>query len=799
MNKIFKKAITVLGSALMVGSTIGLAAAAAYPAPFVQSGAANVAIVYGSDAALSDVVGASNIMGNLATKLAAQTASGSTGSSGTVEGGDSYKFEKASTKFHIGNNFTTITSTLDETELSTLLAEGKFIDDDNDEFDYTQKVEMNASVLSMFEDNDYAEDEPTIGFRIPAGYNVLNYTLEFSDQPLIDDLTTTNLPIMGKQYYVLSNSSSGANLILTLLDSAESKTLVEGITATVSGKEVSISFVSSTETILMVDGVATNSLTEGQTQKLSDGSYVGIKDILYNSKDGGLSSVEFSIGSGKLKLTSGSEVQINDQAISGLSSVMVNASGALGTSTATLTSIELEWEADNDLFITENGSITMPGFEAVKLSFAGVTYPSSEVTEVTQGGDTYAVLDNFPLKDGPADIAFLYGTTAGTFAGIGKDANNKLITSNTTSVTFDQDTDEYFIVSYASTTEGESYLMRATNFVLDSTTNKTDIQYYKDGVWTDKKTGGKAADTFSIGNAELGISFIDRAGKNVLITANNSGTNFFHLYSKEGLRTYLPWSATHANGTYNQSVGSILLGSTNANWTIGHNATAFYLTFSEEDKDGNIGVGDQFNVSVGWDASTTPEVQVSDLIGEDVTAIEIGDSDVWRSFMYSALATEFLWNQPTSGQDSIKIIYHGDEVVADVYITAPETTVTPGTPGSDGTATELGAVTYKDSESASFAGKNLIVVGGSAINSVAADLLGSAARGPAFTTATGVSAGEFLIQSFDRSGKVALLVAGFNAEDTTKAVTYLTNNAVDTTVGTKLKGTSATTATVVTA
>ncbi len=108
-------------------------------------------------------------------------------------------------------------------------------------------------------------------------------------------------------------------------------------------------------------------------------------------------------------------------------------------------------------------------------------------------------------------------------------------------------------------------------------------------------------------------------------------------------------------------------------------------------------------------------------------------------------------------------------------------------------------MTVMDNAVSTVAGKNLVVVGGSAINSVAAELLGSAYREAAFTSATGVAAGEFLIQSFSRSGKTALLVAGYNAADTEKAVTYLLNNDVDTTVGTKLKGTSATEATLVTA
>ncbi|MFH1238020.1 MAG: hypothetical protein V1491_01120, partial [archaeon] len=161
-------------------------------------------------------------------------------------------------------------------------------------------------------------------------------------------------------------------------------------------------------------------------------------------------------------------------------------------------------------------------------------------------------------------------------------------------------------------------------------------------------------------------------------------------------------------------------------------------------------------------------------------------------FMYSALATEFLWDKPTSGQDSIKIVYHGSEVTADVYITSPEVTLIPG-------GASVGVMTVKDTEVASVSGKNLVVVGGSAINAVAAELLGGAYSEAAFTSATGVAAGEFMIKSFSRAGKTALLVAGYNAADTEKAVTYLLNNVVDTTVGKNYKGTSATEASLVVA
>ena len=200
----FRKISALAASMLMVGMTAGVAGAANYPAPFVVSGTADVAIVYGSGANNFDVIQAGNIRESLEGFM-----SGGGGSS--VSGGDSFKFEKTSTKFNLGDNITGVISTsIDEDELPVLLADGVFVDDDNDEFDFTQKIDISAALqLTMFEDNDYVEDQPTIGFRITSGDNVLDYTIEFSDEPLIEDLETADLTLMGKTYYILSQAVQG--------------------------------------------------------------------------------------------------------------------------------------------------------------------------------------------------------------------------------------------------------------------------------------------------------------------------------------------------------------------------------------------------------------------------------------------------------------------------------------------------------------------------------------------------------------------------------------------------------------
>jgi S-layer protein (TIGR01564 family) len=202
------------------------------------------------------------------------------------------------------------------------------------------------------------------------------------------------------------------------------------------------------------------------------------------------------------------------------------------------------------------------------------------------------------------------------------------------------------------------------------------------------------------------------------------------------------------------------------------------------------------NVTMGWTSGGSSEVEAANYTSTntDAASTEIGDTDVFRDFTYSALATEILLTNPSSGENSITLTYHGDEVTADVYITSPETVVT--TTGGSTTGT-LGNVVVRDSEVDSVSSKNLIVVGGSCINSVAARLVGGARCGSSWTTATGVGSGQFLIQSFADAyteGRIALLVAGYDAADTTNAATYLTTRTVDTAEGKKYIGTTETSA-----
>jgi cysteine-rich repeat protein len=166
----------------------------------------------------------------------------------------------------------------------------------------------------------------------------------------------------------------------------------------------------------------------------------------------------------------------------------------------------------------------------------------------TAGGANYIELDKFELRDGVVDIPLLYGygyyEANNTFVGIGKDANNRLVTAPSGSnLTFDKDTDDFFVASWASNnTEAESYVIRPTNFITDNSVNKVDFQYLKDGVWTTFKTKVLRGDVFSLGSLDFRILDISNIEHSVVLEPefSGSGTSFGRLHDLNGNYMELP-------------------------------------------------------------------------------------------------------------------------------------------------------------------------------------------------------------------------------------------------------------------
>jgi hypothetical protein len=407
------------------------------------------------------------------------------------------------------------------------------------------------------------------------------------------------------------------------------------------------------------------------------------------------------------------------------------------------------------------------------------TMPDSEVTKVSNDGDDSIELE-VPIKDGTAKFNIVYANSSGDFVGVGKSATENLSTSPLGSILYNATSghDKWFVASYATASEAESYLLSAT---VDETSgkNRTTVKNIvtSEDVCKDKAMG----DTCNIGSVSLTIGAVNKSGseKGVNFTAG-TGVNFTTLYTKDGLKIFLPYlvaddAAAMPYGAMNRS------------------SESFRLYFTEEDKDDNIASGGTFYLTLD---DSSDKVQVA---STNVTTYEIGSSDKYEGYVYSDLATKVTIDK-NPDQDTAEVEYHGTESFADVYLTASGATVSSdGAVTSTGSVKKLGSVAVSDAEAASVSGKNLIVVGGSCVNSVAASLLGGALCGADFEAKTGAGAGSFVIETFSQSsGKVATLVAGYNAADTTNAAKYLTTQSVDTTAGKVYKGTSATSASLVT-
>jgi hypothetical protein len=229
-------------------------------------------------------------------------------------------------------------------------------------------------------------------------------------------------------------------------------------------------------------------------------------------------------------------------------------------------------------------------------------------------------------------------------------------------------------------------------------------------------------------------------------------------------------------------------------------AAVLLLEEKKTTESGNANDGDAICVNVDLSGSTSPvEVSVATPevtnIWSDLSSLT-SDSNKQRGVTRYGTYLEY----DSTDNDKVTVKYPDEQMYADLLITAVGAEVT--STGAGGNVAELGSVAVLDSEIDTVSSKNLIVVGGSCINTVAAKLLGSTTPicGADFTNKTGISANQFLVKVLDSpyaTGKVAMLVAGWEGADTRKAVTYVTANKPLTVVGTTLKKQTATYADVV--
>jgi len=768
----FRKISALASSALMLGMTAGIAAAANYPAPFVVGGSPNVAIVYGKGAAFSDQTAGSSIAESLSG-----FASGI-----SVEGGESFMLDKASNHFNFADELDDVFTSLDGDEM-TFLADGSYDDEDVD-VDYEQSITPSNKALTLFADTDYANDAPTIGFHWTNGQTILSYTIDFDDDVNYTEMVDTSMPLMGKEYYVLAASATQ----IDVLDTAETNTLGVGESATIGGRSVTLAYVDATHAKFTVDGQNTGNLVENDEFKLRDDSYIVVTDISYQDYAGGIQSAEFAIGSGKIELISGEEAELNNEDIDGLEVTITD--GSTGMDSLTLT-----WKSDRDTFLTEANSISMPTLGTISLAFGGMNFPSSPETISVENGDTLT------LNMGNYDLPVMWFQD-------GVDVADQLLGEEDNLLKLEADDYTYTELGYSDLDTpwwtgvllNDSTTTNVSNSVTTEGLNVSEDERFLvtriDDDLTDVETLYYEVATIDIDDADTWtVELDDLIGSNDLTFTDSVGdtddsgdvTVTIVGFSADNSSAVLEFSAS-GTITYNKVVsekGLVVTIPTNLP-TASTNGTGGTLTFREPDKDGEGGVnlGREFTATITNTSNDKFHVSNHNLTAYD----EEESDDHFIGYVPSDLASKFTFDT-SADENDFSIEFYGTEVTADVRVVAGGTI--------SATGGVLGDVLVTDAEVSSVSSKNLVVVGGSCINSAAAALVGGKYCGSAWTTATEVGAGKFLIKGYSSSSitsRMALLVAGYEAGDTTNAATWLrTNGAVDTSktyIGTS--GTSAT-------
>lgn len=858
----FKKITAIGASLLMTGLTAGVAAAANFPAPFVENGADDVAIVYGGGALSLDAAPAGSIL------TALQDAMPATGSTTTITG-ESIDLASGSDYLYLNDDLSENVQIITKSNLPNTLADGTFTDDDGTDYDYEQLVTIGTSTLNnvAFGDSDNDFDDPAIMLDMSTASGTPMYTWSATFDTAVPfnatDSEGEELSLFGKTYTVGTATDADTLVLLggsdsTTVNVGETKTLdINGESYTVELTGISSATTAQAGIIVNAD---TKTFTQGQTKTVG-GIDVYVKTVFRTGDNTGY--IEIQLGADKLTLESGNAVQYGSDNTD-IDGTLVTITGGVNATTAMTIAVAADDSDNNHVLMGE--SFTDPIFETLSLIFSGANNaPMIEdhkdvatdrgLLEISKGGDRELELTF-------TDAAGITKTVPFTYQGALTDNDGNAISIVEGATIAD---DGYFILNSGS----NQHLMQITHLNIDS----SDYIGMKDLVsgttysttsthdWVSDNT-----DTLIISGQTYTLTNVSTTG--VTITSSDYSTNvavypYIELVSGEDHRfaftdevtvfddataasdktVELPTGsvtfaftdvtagdcslvATPSGGTaITLAVNSTLNAATGVEDTMTVGSVDYVVWANETGADGDTCAAVDVTIALEATQSATGDVQETDpaiLFVEDEDKSEATtstknavilattdstystssnpvftstgyDTDSFDDSDYVGYLTNFgtyvLKDSSDTNQAFTSLTYPEEPMYFDVAFAEADATVTSGG------ASALGDVMVMDSEIASVQDKNLVLVGGSCINTATATALGGAYCGEAFTSMTGVGTGQFMIKGYDgafTTGKLALVVAGYDAADTVNAATYLKTQTVDTSA--EYIGTTGTTA-----
>ena len=411
MKFLFKKIGSVLASTAMLSSTIALAAAANFPAPFVANGGADVAIVHGgANAAYTDLVAVTDISSTLSTELAKQTATGGGGISTSITGEVSPLFSSG-TKLYINDSINAVRTVVTDSTtegLPNVLKDGSF--SGNVDASYTQTIDVGFNPQII-----YAGKQPTsdldpqflVSTSTTAANYIYNATLTFTKAVNLThaDSEGQDITMFGQKFTIASATSETE---LVLLKTAEKVALSSddpSAEVIIGSNTYTIELVSASDTAATVK--VTDSSGKSETKEVSENASKKINGVtvaITNADETNLKlSASVIAGAEKIKLstTQGSSVTQGeeDNVVDGTSTTITG-----GTTAATKIVVSIRApNSDNDGIIPGSAFID-PVFGTFKLDFTGLSIKDDDATarediKVGYNGDDKMEV-TFANKDG---------------------------------------------------------------------------------------------------------------------------------------------------------------------------------------------------------------------------------------------------------------------------------------------------------------------------------------------------------------------------------------------------------------
>ncbi|MBD3203430.1 S-layer protein [Candidatus Woesearchaeota archaeon] len=762
VKKAVRKLIALTAGATIVGATLAGAMAqdlSNYPEPFVEDGVwTDSVIVVGENAETTDVLGAIEIAASLqADAYSLQPIETDGATAPTISEG--IKIENAGNEFNFNEEIYDIDTNFGNEDLPEILEDDKYSESkgsNKNEVDYEQDIVFNAANGDLY----YAKEDS--GNEVFGPYIVINdgttfytYTVDIDGYVEYDNSSATNadndwvsstIELQGNTYTVTDVSLSSGKLDKIEMMAGETvRWLEQDQPLTVGDHTITVVSVDEAETMcgVQVDGEKVW-VDVGSTEDFG-GLSVGVIDaIAVHSKDYDQDTCEISIGSQEVVLDNGDAVQVGGTDIDYSTVTFTESTGGR------LTQIDVAYYPEDDIYLAPGETWTDPVFGNFKLQFADVTKDTEEMTLKTSSNSGSFKFMNIEGDEVELEIV---DDDANDKAGWGFDDDwigdvYTLAGAGTNQAMILNDGDYCKGTSSAEDCKGIEFLVVSSGFEarvfelanIDETGGSGNGPRIK---YKDITKSGSTSNWEDHGLIDIGPATV-----NITVNASTNTVQFFevNLATSDIIKT-----SKLARLKFNQ----------------GGNNVSVNITEDDAQTDDN---GQQLQIYAKLDSNDDLQSYVTSAASGDWSGEIEEDSDYT---MYATqYGTEMLYD--TENTDDITISYPEERAYGNVFIAPLSAEVSGGSSG--GTINreiinELPVGIAKLDSEAEGMSKNMIVVGGPCANTIAADLAGNPA-----SCAEGYEPGKAKIKLYDRSGKTALLVAGYSAKDTLGASYVLARN-----------------------